>query len=128
MNLPEISVSREEIEILKSQLRRTGVGGYAKITRLTHDGALAPILRSNRKTKLLLQISRILGWLYPLCILALAPAYFFFNPWWAGILFVIFLLLGLNLVHTEINLELGARLLVINRKSKFFDSSENLFK
>lgn len=126
MNLPEIIVSRKEIKIVKYQLRRTGSGGYAKITRLTHDGAVVPFLSSNRETKRLLQISRILGWLYPLSILALAPAYFFIEPWWAGNLLILLLLFGLNSVHTKINLELGARLLVINRKYKFLDVSKNL--
>jgi hypothetical protein len=68
----------------------------------------------------------LLAWLYPLSILALAPAYFFIEPWWAGILLILLLLFGLNSVHTEINLELGARLLVINRKSKVLDESKNL--
>lgn len=126
MNLPEIIVSREEIKILKSQLRRAGAGVYSKITRLTHDAAVAPVLCSNRETKRLLQISRFLGWLYPFCFLALAPAYFFIKPWWAGLGLIVFLILGLNSVHTEINLELGARFLILNRKSKVFDESANL--
>ena len=41
---------------------------------------------------------------------------------------IVAVLFGLNSVHTEINLELGARLLIINRKSKFLDDPERLAK
>ncbi len=121
MNNQKISVTREEIENLKTGLRRAGRSSYAKIVRVAHQKSVEPRLNSISGTKQLLRLSRILGWLYPLPIIALPTAVFLITPWWSGLALIIVLLVLINSVHTETNLELGARLLALNRRLRLFD-------
>jgi len=121
MDNTEINVSREEIEKLKAELRRAGRESYAKMVQVAHQKSVEPYLDSIPSSKQLLKTSRLLGWLYPLLIFALSPAVIYITPWWSGLALIIALLLLTNSVHTEINLELGARLISINRQTKFFD-------
>ncbi|HXG85172.1 MAG TPA: hypothetical protein VNI84_14220 [Pyrinomonadaceae bacterium] len=121
MNDQKISVTREEIEKIKAGLRRTGRSGYAKIVRIAHQKAVEPRLSLISGTSRLLRLSRILGWFYPLLILALPPAVFLMTPWWSGLALIIFLLFLVNSVHTETNLEIGARLLALNRRINLLD-------
>ncbi len=121
MNDQKISVTREEIEKIKAGLRRTGRSGYAKIVRIANQKAVEPRLILISGTSRLLRLSRILGWFYPLLILALPPAVFLMTPWWSGLALIIFLLFLVNSVHTETNLEIGARLLALNRRINLLD-------
>jgi len=121
MDNQKISVTREEIQSLKTGLRRTGRAGYTKIVRIAHQKAVGTRLNSISGTNRLLRLSRILGWLYPLLVLALPPAVFLITPWWSGLALIITLLFLVNSVHTETNLEIGARLLALNRRIKLFD-------
>lgn len=121
MDAQKISVTREEIESLKAGLRRAGRSSYAEVVRVVHQKAVEPRLNTISGTKRLLRLSRVLGWLYPLLILALPPAVFLITPWWSGLALIVILLFLVNSIHTETNLELGARLLALNRRIRLFD-------
>lgn len=114
-----LDVSREEIDAIKSQIRRAGDSeANVKLVRLTRQPAVSARLRMIRGTQTLLWVQRILGWCNLLFILSISIGFVFITPWWwvlaAGIL--IFVLI--NLIQGELNLELGARVLAVNRKMK----------
>jgi hypothetical protein len=121
MDNTEITVSREEIRYLKMCLRRAGRKSYAKMVQVAHQKAIEQFLDLIPGSKQLLKISRILGWLYPILIFALPSAVFLITPWWAGFGLIAALLFTLNLIHTEITLELGARFIAFNRRTKIFE-------
>lgn len=115
-------IPREEIVIakarIKSQLRRAGPAGYAELVRATRHPAAAVRLLAVPGTRKLQRVSRLLSWCYPLLVLAAPLALLAAASWWLALALVVFLFLLLNAAMTEVNLELGARLLAVNRMLK----------
>lgn len=113
-----LDVSGEEIGAIKSQIRRAGSKASVKLVRLTRQPAVAVRLRAIKGTQKLLWISRILGWCSLLLMLLTPFALYFITPWWWTLVLAALLFILINLIQGEINLELGARLLAVNRKMK----------
>jgi hypothetical protein len=113
-----LNVSREEIEAIKSQIRRSGSEALIKLTRLTRQPHVSASLRMIRGTQTLLWAQRVLRWCNLLFILSIPLAFVFITPWWWVIAVAALLFVLINLIQGEINLELGARVLVANRKMK----------
>lgn len=115
---PEIRVSAEEISATKAEIRRAGSEACIKLVRVTHHPSTRSCLRVIQGTETLLRVRNILGWFYPLLVLFVPLAIVFITPWSYALVLIAMLFLLLNSLQSEINLELGARFLVIHRRSK----------
>lgn len=114
-----LDVSREEIEALKSQIRQAGSGASIKLQLLTRQPAVSARLRMIRGTQTLLWVHRVLGWCNLLFILSIPLAFVFITPWWWVLAMTTLIFVLINVIQGELNLELGARVLAVNRKTKF---------
>ena len=113
-----LDVSHEEIEAIKSQIRRAGSKASVKLVSLTRQPAVSARLRMIRGTQTLLWAQRILRWCNLLFILSIPFAFIFIAPWWWVLTMSILIFVLLNLIQGELNFELGARVLAVNRKLK----------
>jgi hypothetical protein len=100
-----VDISREEIEVIK-------------LVRLMRQPTVSARLRMIRGTQTLLWVRRILRWCNLAFILSIPVAFVFISPWWWVLAVAVLLFILINLIQGELNLELGARVLAVNRKMK----------
>ena len=118
VDVTEIRVSTEEISDVKAEIRRAGSEAYVKLVRVTHHPSTRSCLRVIQGMETLLRARTILGWFYPLLVLFVPLAIMFITPWSYALVLIAILFILLNSLQSEINLELGARFLVVHRRSK----------
>lgn len=114
----KLEVSRKEIEAAKSQIRRAGSKASIKLVQLSRQPEVSARLRAVRGSAGLLWVRRILGWCNLAFILSIPLALIYISPWWWALAMAVLIFVLINLIQGEINLELGARLLAVNRKLK----------
>ena len=110
-------ITREEIAAVKAQLRRSGPKAYAKLVRAALHPDAPGRLRAFPGTRKLQRVSLLLGWCFPVLALAAPLALLVTASWPRALALVAALLLILNSARTEVNLELGARLLAAERRA-----------
>ncbi|HEX7176735.1 MAG TPA: hypothetical protein VF240_15830 [Pyrinomonadaceae bacterium] len=114
----QLEITRGEIAAAKSEVRRAGAGAYVKLARALRGGDARARLRAVPGSPKLLLASRLLAWCKPFLVL-LSPLSLLAAPsWWWALAGVAAAFLLLNAAQTEVNLELGARLLAADRKRK----------
>ncbi len=113
-----LDVSRDEIEAIKSEIRRAGSGASVKLTRLTRQPGVTARLRLIPGTRTLLWVHRLLGWSNLALIVSIPLSFVYLTPGWRVLVLSALILVLLNVIQGEINLELGARVLVISRRMK----------
>lgn len=109
-------ITREEIAAVKAQLRRAGSKAYAKLVPAALHPDAPGRLRAFPDTRRLQRISLLLGWCFPVLALAAPLALLVTASWLRALALVAVVLLILNSARTEVNLELGARLLAAERR------------
>ena len=109
-------IAREEVAAVKAQLRRAGPKAYAKLVRAALHPNAPGQPRAFPGTRRLQRISLLLGWCFPIAALAAPLALLVTASWLRAFALVAVVLLILNSARTEVNLELGARLLAAERR------------
>jgi hypothetical protein len=112
--ISKVSLSRSQITAMKREISHHGSEGYAEMMRVKRHPMANALLRSGiiSGTPALYWFRVIFGWLTLLYIL-IVPLYLLFTTRWywavaaAALYFLVF-----NPIETQINLELGARLMV----------------
>ncbi|HZE68113.1 MAG TPA: hypothetical protein VE135_01145 [Pyrinomonadaceae bacterium] len=124
--LPNMEISREEIAATKAEIRRRGSDGYVEMMKVMHPMALAHARFYPQEPKL--QLACALVWLFNLLFLLIVPlALFLTTSWYWGLAAVVFYYLVLNLgVQSALNLELGARMVLLDRKMEKWSESSNI--